>query len=139
MKNFSILVAFIFVLVISSTALAENWVYVTTDDNDYEYYVDEDSIRYGVDSTWYDYSCPDGFSAHIKREKTHSNGEFYSGVVLVGFWTDDETGQQRFAFLGSFDENGNPTTTESRTFTSMNVDNDEAWIQVWNYIQNNLP
>ena len=133
MKKLFTLAAFLFAVAISSSALAANWVYVTTDeDAGYDVYVDKDSIRHGIHSTKCNISRKDGFSAHIDiRDKYKQE----SLIFLAAFWRENE--KKHMDLLEFFDENGNSSPFRS-TGTEI-YESDERGLALFDYVENNLP
>ena len=125
MKKLFTLAAFFFVVAISSSALAANWVLVATHDNyggtPIDLYVDKDSIRRSTNPK---FSQPDGVLAVVKQA---SNNRSEAGIL--GFWSKD--GKKYFDYL-TYYLNGS-----SDIYNGMVVD--DAWEIVWDYVHNNLP
>ena len=124
MKKIFTLAAFLFVVAISSSALAANWVYVST--NYYEsqsikHYVDKDSIKRATNSK---FSQPNAVLAVVKQV---SNTREEAGIM--GFWSED--GKKYFAYVEGY-LNGS-----SSFYNGMVAD--DAWEMVWDYVYNNLP
>ena len=134
MKKLFVFAAFFFVVTISSSALAANWIHVTTDhypEHDVKFYVDKDSVQRGIYSKNYSFSRSDGFSAYVRREY---DSELEDGYYLMGFWTED--GRRIFANLDHFDKDGNLLPGLGIVYV---FDADGGYGDVYDYLQDNLP
>lgn len=135
MKKLFMVAAIFSVVMISSTALAANWVYITTnEESGFDTYVDKDSIRHGITSKNFTrYNRSDGFSAYVDLRDNKST------IFLVGFWR--ENGKKHCKFLDAFEGNGTPLPYEdnfSDNSTEINERDTEA-LMVFDYVESNLP
>ena len=143
MKKLFTFVVFLFIVAISSSALATNWAEVCTAKG-YIVYVDKDSIRHGIYSKQFRESRNDGFSAHVKVVEEKSGKKHF--IYLMGFWIDKdffakETARY-YAHLDELDENGNPLPSQYTPMLQVcRVDDDTDGVApiLYNYIEKNLP
>lgn len=137
MKKFSVLVAFLCAVMISSTALAADWVKIDTKD-DSTVYVDKSSIVRGIQSKHYDFSRTDGCSAVIKIEFVMPD-QTITMIHLVGFF--EENGAKKYILLESLTENGNIEAQQLDKAEPEAADGTDGtiWPAVYDYVQKNLP
>lgn len=136
MKKLFMVAAIFSVVMISSTALAANWVEVCS------MYgaicsVDKDSIKRGVYSERYNISRSDGFSAIFKADSEDgSDGDIH----LIGFWSDED-GNYCYALLDKLDGWGEFKDKQSLDFDPVvNAVEENDWSgKIFDYIRNNLP
>ncbi|MBQ6296566.1 MAG: hypothetical protein IJK81_02605 [Selenomonadaceae bacterium] len=127
MKKLFTLAAFLFIIAISSSALAANWVRVARND-DYggktyvDYYVDKDSIRRATNSK---FSQPNAVLAVVKQ--ISNKGHVKENIM--GFWRED--GKKYFAYPTSYLDGSDGV------YNNMEVN--RSWSIVWDYVYNNLP
>lgn len=138
MKNFSVFMAFIFAVMISSTAFAADWVQVDAGEGN-EVYVDKSSIKRGIESNYYKISRKDGFSAVVKIKLKFGDNETDTLTHLIGFF--EENGAKKYYFLEGFDENGNLEAQQLSAVEAGNADGSDGaiWPYVYDYVQKNLP
>lgn len=143
MKKLSCLMAFAFVILFSSSALAANWVEVDrTDDQGiiFSVYVDKDSIKRGIESKQFKMSRKDGFSTNVKVEvKTSPDDESVSLINYVGF--AEKNGKRFYYFMDTLDANGNVIPEDSKNPEVVEADVDKngtIWISVWDFVTDNL-
>ena len=141
MKKFSVLVAFLVAVMISSTALAANWVVVDSSDENgtkITFSVDKDSIKRGSQFKKFNYSRPDGFSANVKMEMD-IQGKPLVTIMSVGFF--EENGAKKYCVFEVCDENGKPEAGTPDKIEIANADGNEGtiWPIVWDYVEKNLP
>lgn len=136
MKKFSVLVAFLCAVMISSTALAADWVKIDTED-DSTVYVDKSSIIRGIQSKHYDFSRNDGCSAIVKIEFAMPD-QTVTLINLVGFF--EENGAKKYILLDSLDENGKLTAQQAENIEVEKADGTAGtiWPKVYDYVQKNL-
>lgn len=136
MKKFSVLVAFICAVMISSTALAADWVKIDTGD-DSTVYVDKSSIIRGIQSKHYDFSRTDGCSAIVKIEFAMPD-RTVTLINLVGFF--EENGAKKYILLESFDENGKLSAQQLDKVEPEAADGTSGtiWPKVYDYVQKNV-
>ena len=139
MKKFSVLAAFIFAVMISSTALAATWTQIDVGDNDVKVYVDTSSIKRGVHSAELGVDRADGFSANIKLEFAIPNQKPFLMTNAMGFFEDN--GQKKKCYISVIDENGNPVKDDQNKPEVSPADgtDGEIWPAVYDYIQKILP
>ena len=143
MKKFSCLMAFVFVILLSSTALAANWEVVDKNETNgvtITTSVDKDSIKRGINSKQFKMSRKDGFSALIKIAVTSNNDNHDATIInYVGFV--EEKGKRCYYYMDSYDEKGKivPDETSNPKAEAYDVDKDgEVWPKVWDFITKNL-
>lgn len=136
MKKFSVLVAFLCAVMISSTALAADWLQLDGN-NDSRFYIDKSSIKRGIQSKYYDFSRTDGYSAIVKMEFIVPN-QTITLIDLVGFFEDN--GVKKFIILESFDENGNIESQQLDKIEPENADGTSGtiWPKFYDYVQKNV-
>lgn len=139
MKKFFTLAAFIFAVMISSSALAATWTEIDTSDKTTKVYVDKSSIKRGVHCAALGVDRADGFSANIKLEFIISDKETFMMINTMGFFEDN--GLKKKCYISEIDENGNPVQNSSiKTEVSAADGSDgEIWPEVYEYIQKILP
>ena len=143
MKKFSILAAFVFAVMISSTALAANWVVVeTSNENDVvtKTYVDKDSIKRGIHSEKLNFSREDGFSVDVKTVFEFKDKQTPLTMIMsVGLF--EENGAKKYCMLEIRDEKGKITPGSSDKLEISNADGSDGtiWPIVWDYVQKNQP
>ena len=136
MKKLFTLAAFLFIVAISSSALAANWVHVATGNDDIvgsiDLYVDKDSIKYGMHSESFQFSRSDGFSANIKVI-----GEL-TEIGRVGFFTERD--KKYWVTLDDIDDSGNVVNADNHRDENCYYNVAEGyWITIYEYVQSNLP
>lgn len=141
MKKLSVVMAFVFAIMFSSTALAANWIVVDNDKSgeavEITTSVDKDSIKRGIKSAQYDFSRNDGFSAIVNIKISGKDIDDVKLIYLVGFY--EENGVRKYCFLESFDDKGKMQPKEFTKIESYNVDSDgDVWPLVWDFIKKNL-
>lgn len=138
MKKFSIIAAFLFALMISSTTLAANWTEIDVGEEDTKVYVDKDSIKRGVQCAALGVDRSDGFSANIKIEFVISDKETVAMINSIGFFEDN--GLKKKCYISKIDENGNPVQDSSFKPEISNADGSDGtiWPKIYEYIQKNL-
>ena len=139
MKKFSALVAFLFAVMISSTALAADWTEIDAGEKDTKVYVDKSSIKRGVHCAALGVDRSDGFSANIKLEFIITDKETFAMINSMGFF--EENGLKKKCYIGVIDENGNPVQDSSFTPEISSADGSDGtiWPKVYDYLQKNLP
>ncbi|MBR1807427.1 MAG: hypothetical protein IJ774_13700 [Selenomonadaceae bacterium] len=143
MKKFSILAAFVFAVMISSTALAANWVLIETlnsDDVVSKTYVDKDSIKRGIHSEKLNFSREDGFSVVVKTVFEFKDKKNPLTMIMsVGLF--EENGAKKYCVFEISDEKGSVTPGSSDKLEISNADGSDGtiWPAVWDYVQKNLP
>ena len=139
MKKFFTLAAFIFAVMISSSALAATWTEIETDEKGTKVYVDKSSIKRGVHSAALNVDRSDGFSANIKLEFIISDKETFTIINTMGFFEDN--GLKKKCYINEIDENGNPVQNPSIKPEVSAADGSDGriWPTVYEYIQKNLP
>ena len=139
MKKFSVLAAFIFAVMISSTALAATWTQIEVGGDDAKVYVDKSSIKRGVHSAELGVDRADGFSANIKLEFIIPGQKPFVMTNAMGFFEDN--GVKKKCYIGVIDENGNPVKNDSfkPELSAADGSDGEIWPAVYDYIQKNLP
>lgn len=139
MKKFSIIAAFIFAVMISSTALATTWTEIEVGDQITKVYVDKDSIKRGVQCAALKVNRTDGFSANIKLEFVISDKETFAMINYMGFFEDN--GLKKKCYISKIDEDGNIVQDDSFKPEVSNADGSDGniWPKVYEYIQKNLP
>ena len=139
MKKFSIIVAFFFAVMISSTALAADWTEIDVGEKDTKVYVDKSSIKRGVHCAALNVDRSDGFSANIKLEFIISDKETFAMINSMGFF--EENGLKKKCYISVIDENGNPVQDPSFKPEISPADGSDGaiWPKVYEYIQKNLP
>ena len=133
MKKFSILAAFLCAVMISSTALAADWLQLDGDNNS-KFYIDKSSIKRGIQSKHYDFSRTDGYSAIVKMEFTLPD-KTITLIHLIGFFEDN--GVKKFILLESLDENGNIAAQQLDKAEPELLDG-TVWTKFYDYVQKNL-
>ena len=138
-KKISMLAAFLFAVMISSTALAANWTEIDVGEKDTKIYVDKNSIKRGVQFAELGVDRPDGFSANVKIEFIISDKDTCAMINSMGFFEDN--GLKKKCYISKLDENGNPVQDPSFTPEISNADGSDGkiWPKVYEYIQKNLP
>lgn len=139
MKKFSVLAAFIFAVMISSTALAATWTKIDVGLDDTRVYVDKSSIKRGVHSAELGVDRSDGFSANIKLEFDVPGQKPFVMANAMGFFEDN--GQKKKCYISVIDENGNPVKNDQfkPEVSPADGSDGEIWPVVYDYIQKNLP
>jgi len=139
MKKFSVLAAFVFAVMISSSALAATWTQIDVGGNDAKVYVDKSSIKRGVHCAELGVDRADGFSANIKLEFDIPGQKPFVMTNAMGFFEDN--GQKKKCYIGVIDENGNPVKDDSfkPEVSPADGSDGEIWPKVYDYIQKNLP
>ena len=143
MKKFSMLVTFLVAVMISSTALAANWVVVDSSDENGSkttVFVDKDSIKRGSQFKKFNYSRPDGFSVVVKTVFEFKDGENPIIMIMsVGFF--EENGAKKYCVFEVCDENGKPEAGTPDKIEVANADGSDGtiWPKVWDYVEKNLP
>ncbi len=139
MKKFFTLAAFIFAVMISSSALAATWTEIDTSDKNTKVYVDKSSIKRGVHCAALGVDRADGFSANIKLEFIISDKETFTMINTMGFFEDN--GLKKKCYISEIDENGNPVQNSSikPEVSAADGSDGEIWPEVYEYIQKNLP
>ena len=139
MKKFSVLAAFIFAVMISSSALAATWTQIEVGGDDAKVYVDKSSIKRGVHSAELGVDRSDGFSANIKLEFDVSGKKPFVMANAMGFFEDN--GVKKKCYIGVIDENGNPVKDDrfKPELSAADGSDGEIWPAVYDYIQKNLP
>ena len=105
MKKIFTLAAFVFAVMISSSALAADWVKVqseNSDDFDVACYVDKNSIRHGINAKKYNFSRSDGFTVLIKDEVKTKKPNPVIMYWLTGFF--EENGKIKYCILDIMDK-----------------------------------
>ena len=139
MKKFSVMLALLFAVMISSSALAADWVLIDTSvegDVTLNFYVDKDSIKRGIHSERYGISRDDGCSVHVKMELP---ADKITIINLVGLY--EENDEKFYLYLEELDANGNPVPEDPRTVEPAKADGTDGtvWPKVYAYVANNLP
>lgn len=139
MKKFFTLAAFVFAVMISSSALAATWTPIDTGDKDTTIYVDKNSIKRGVHSKALGVDRSDGFTANIKLEMIFSGMDKFVMINSMGFF--EENGAKKKCYLSVLDENGKPVKDDSFKPEVSAADGSDGsiWPAVYEYIQKNLP
>ncbi|MBR0261431.1 MAG: hypothetical protein IJQ85_06510 [Selenomonadaceae bacterium] len=139
MKKFSIIAAFIFAVMISSTAMATTWTEIEVGDQITKLYVDKSSIKRGVQCAALNVNRADGFSANIKIEFFISDKETFAMINSMGFFEDN--GLKKKCYINKIDEDGNIVQDDSFKPEVSNADGSDGniWPKVYEYIQKNLP
>ena len=139
MKKFFTLAAFVFAVIISSSALAASWTEIDVGDEITKVYVDKSSIKRGVHSKALGVDRSDGFTANIKLELIISEKEQFVMINSMGFF--EENGAKKKCYLSEIDENGKPVKNSSFTPEVSAADGSDGsiWPKVYEYIQKNLP
>ena len=136
MKKFSMLMAFLFAVMISSTALAADWVQLDGD-KDSKFYIDKSSIKRGIESNYFDFSRKDGYSAIVKMEFIMPD-QTITMIHLVGLFEDN--GVKKYILLESLDANGNIEAQQSDKAEPELADGSDGtiWPKVYDYVQKNV-
>lgn len=139
MKKFSVLAAFVFAVMISSSALAATWTLIETTEDGTEVYVDKSTIKRGVHCAELGVDRADGFSANIKLKFDVPGQKPFVMTNAMGFF--EENGQKKKCYIGVIDENGNPVKDNQFKPEVSPADgtDGEIWPKVYDYIQKNLP
>ena len=139
MKKFSVLAAFIFAVMISSSALAATWTLIETAEDGTEVYVDTSSIKRGVQCAELGIDRADGFTANVKLKFYLPDGKSFAMINSMGFF--EENGQKKKCYIGVIDENGNPVKDNQFKPEVSPADGSDGviWPKVYDYIQKNLP
>ena len=134
MKKFSVLMAFVFAVMISSTAWAANWTQIVTQDGAAVYVV-RDSIQREIHSSLCNFDRTDGFSAKIKLE---FSGSSFKMINLIGFY--EENGVKKMVYLEKLDENGNVLIDSDNRAEEQNADgtNGTIWPKVFDWLKGDL-
>ena len=141
MKKFSVLITFLVAVMISSTALAANWVVVDSSNENgvlSSISVDKDSIKRGIESKKFNYSRSDGFSANVKIVM-EVQGQPFTMIMSTGFF--EENGAKKYCVFEIYEENGNLSAGTPDKIEIANADGSEGtiWPTVWAYVEKNLP
>jgi len=145
MKNFSILAAFVFAVLISSTAFAATWTQIDVGNMDDlgadapNVYVDKSSIKRGVQCAALNVNRTDGFTANIKVQFIFSDNDSFEMINTMGFFEDN--GAKKKCYIVQIDENGNPVKDDSfkPEISAADGTDGDIWPKVYDYIRNNLP
>lgn len=139
MKKFFSLAAFLFAVMISSSAFAATWTEIETDEKTTKVYVDKNSIKRGVHCAALGVDRSDGFSANIKLEFIISDKETFTIINTMGFFEDN--GLKKKCYINEIDENGNPVQDSSikPEVSAADGSDGKIWPTVYEYIQKNLP
>ena len=139
MKKFFTLAAFVFAVMISSSALAATWTEIETDEKGTKVYVDKNSIKRGVHCAALNVDRSDGFTANIKLEFIISDKEMFTIINTMGFFEDN--GLKKKCYINEIDENGNPVQNSSikPEVSAADGSDGKIWPTVYEYIQKNLP
>ena len=139
MKKFFTLAAFVFAVMLSSSALAATWTEIHTSDTNVKVYIDKSSIKRGVHCAALGVDRSDGFSANIKLEFVISDKETLAMINTMGFF--EENGLKKKCYISEIDENGNPVQNSSFKPEVSPADGSDGriWPEVYEYIQKNLP
>ena len=140
MKKFSVLMAFVFAVMISSTALAADWTQIEVGaGDDIKVFVDKSSIKREIHSELCGVHREEGFSANVKLEFLMSGQDSFKMINLIGFFEDN--GVKKMIYLDKLDENGNILPDAKHKPEEQNADGSdgEIWPKVFDYIQSNLP
>ena len=135
MKKFSVLAAFLFVVMISSTAFAANWVKVFSDEDE-DTYVDTNSARRGIYSDRLGIYRSDGFTVNVRHIYADDSD---TAIWVIGFFT--ENGKRAYInYLDVLDENGNSLLVDhSRRDYSVDYIFDGTPLSaVYDYVENHL-
>ena len=142
MRKIFALATFFFAVMISSTALAANWINVDSyklKSSTSNTYVDKDSIKRGIESKQFNISRSDGCSAVVKTEFIDNNITI-TIIFLVGFI--EENGKYKYCMLDELDDNGNikPSEDTKAEFADVKADgsNGKIWPIVLNFVKDNL-
>ena len=139
MKKFFTLAAFVFAVMISSSALAADWAEIETDEKTTKVYVDKNSIKRGVHCAALNVDRSDGFTANIKLEMIFPGMDKFVMINSMGFF--EENGAKKKCYLSVIDENGKPVKDDSFKPEVSAADGSDGsiWPAVYEYIQKNLP
>ena len=140
MKIFSTLAAFVFAVIISSTALAATWTPIDTGGDDgTTVYVDKSSIKRGVQCAALGLNRSDGFTANIKLQFVGPDNKTFAMINTMGFFTDN--GVKKKCYIDNLDENGNSVKNGSfkPEISAADGSDGEIWPKVYDYVQKNLP
>jgi len=139
MKKFFTLAAFLFAVMISSSALAATWTEIETGDKTTKVYVDKSSIKRGVHCAALNVDRSDGFSANIKLEFIISDKETFTIINTMGFFEDN--GLKKKCYISEIDESGKPVQNPSIKPEVSAADGSDGriWPEVYEYIQKILP
>ena len=139
MKKFFTLAAFIFAVMISSSALAATWTEIDTGESTTKAYVDKNSIKRGVHSKALGVDRSDGFTANIKLKIIFADNDEFVMINKMGFF--EENGLKKKCYLKKIDENGKPVKDDSFKPEVSAADGSDGniWPEVYEYIQKNLP
>ena len=139
MKKFFTIAAFLFAVMISSSALAANWTEIEVDDKITKVYVDKSSIKRGVHSAELGVDRSDGFTVNIKLEMNFSGMDKFVMINTMGFFEDN--GAKKKCYLCKIDENGELVKDDSfkPEVSAADGSDGEIWPKVYEYIQKNLP
>ena len=142
MKKFSMVMAFVFAVIFSSTAFAATWEQVASVDESgmkIKYFIDKDSIQRGTNSKKFKtFNRKDGFSAIIKLNIQVKDTEPVDATNLVSFY--EENGTRYFAYLDSMDtENKFEADSDKDVIIDTIEVNDgkEMWVKIWDFVQKN--
>ena len=138
MKKFFTLAAFLFAVMISSSALAATWTEIETDEKTTKVYVDKSSIKRGVHCAALGVDRSDGFTANIKLEFIISDKETFTIINTMGFFEDN--GLKKKCYINEIDENGNLVQNSSikPEVSAADGSDGKIWPTVYEYIQKNL-
>ena len=139
MKKFSVLAAFVFAVMIASTALAATWTPIDTGGDDgTTVYVDKSSIKRGVHCAALGLNRSDGFTANIKLQFVGPDNKTFAMINTMGFFTDN--GAKKKCYIAQIDENGNVVQDASFKPEISAADGTDGiiWPKVYDYIQKNL-
>jgi len=142
MKIFSILAAFVFAVMISSTAFAATWTPIDVGDlgaDDTTVFVDKSSIKRGVQCAALNVNRSDGFTANIKLQFVGPDNKTFAMINTMGFFTDN--GAKKKCYIAQIDDNGNVVQDASFKPEISAADGTDGiiWPKVYDYLQNNLP
>ena len=139
MKKFSILAAFVFAVMICSTALAATWTPINVGEDGTTVFVDKSSIKRGVQSSALGLNRSDGFTANIKLQFDIPDQKPFVMINTMGFFTDN--GAKKKCYIAQIDDNGNVVQDPSFKPEISPADGTDGviWPKVYDYIQKNLP
>ena len=139
MKKFSVFAAFVFAVMISSTALAATWTQIDTGEDGTTVFVDKSSIKRGVHCAALGLNRSDGFTANIKIEIAIPGEKPFVMINSMGFFTDN--GHKKKCYIDNLDDNGNTVKNGSFKPEVSDADGNDGtiWPKVYDYIQKNLP
>ena len=139
MKIFLTAAAFVFAVIISSTAWAAAWTPIDTGDEGTKVYVDKSSIRRGVRCAALGINRADGFTANIKLEMAMPGDKPFVMINTMGFFTDN--GSKKKCYIAPIDEDGKPAQDASIKPEVSDADGNDGtiWPKVYDYLQKNVP